>query len=289
VSVNLPESYITFPGGGAAYAINDNCLLCHSAGMVLNQPELSRTGWQDRVEEMRNVFKAHIAAEDVPTIVEYLVNLKEILSRTPERPPDSQHGAKIAAQGTAVGATACAQCHAFNGVSDSSGAFPRIAGQSAYYLSKQLHDFASGVRSNAFMTPIAKKLTDDDIADVTAYYAGVNGPYLPLKAPDPALVKVGETLASVGNAERQIQSCNNCHGPGGVGESPAIPYLEGQYSNYITFTLREWQRAYRKSSSNEMGEVAGHLDEQDIAALAAYFQQARSTPQGGEIATKGQK
>jgi len=103
--------------------------------------------------------------------------------------PDIQHGAVIAAQGTAAGAPACAQCHAYNGVSDASGAFPRIAGQSRSYLAKQLNDFASGVRNNALMTPIAKALNADDIRDVTAYYAGTNGPALPLKPPDPALVK----------------------------------------------------------------------------------------------------
>ena len=288
VSVNFPGSNIAFPGGSKAYVINDDCLLCHSAGMALNQADLSQTAWHHVVEEMRNAFKAPIAEEDVPTIVDYLVNLKEIMSRPPEHPPDPQHGAEIAAQGTSAGAVACAQCHAFNGVSDSSGAFPRIAGQSAYYLSKQLHDFASGIRSNAIMTQIAKKLTDDDIADVTAYFAGVNGPFLPLKAPDPALVKLGETLASVGNDQRQIQSCNDCHGPEGAGESPATPYLAGQYSNYIAFTLREWQRSFRRSSANVMGEVAGHLDIQDIAALAAYFQQLRSNPQVGDAATEGQ-
>ena len=52
------------------------------------------------------------------------------------RQPDTKHGAVIVAQGTAAGAPPCAQCHAFNGVSDASGAFPRLAGQSAYYLTK---------------------------------------------------------------------------------------------------------------------------------------------------------
>ena len=80
--------------------------------------------------------------------------------------PDIQHGAVIAAQGTAAGAPACAQCHAYNGVSDASGAFPRIAGQSRSYLAEQLRDFASGARNNAFMTPIAKALSAQDMADV---------------------------------------------------------------------------------------------------------------------------
>ena len=94
-------------------------------------------------------------------------------------------GAVIAAQGTAAGAPPCAQCHAFNGVSDASGAFPRLAGQSAYYLAEQLRDFSSGVRASAIMSPIAKALSSEDIADVAAYYASINAPFLPLKAADP--------------------------------------------------------------------------------------------------------
>ena len=206
--------------------------------------------------------------------------------QSPTHPPDPGLGVVIAAQGTAAGAPACAQCHAFNGVSDASGAFPRIAGQSADYLAEQLRDFASGVRSNALMSPIAKALTPDDVADVAAYYAGVDGPVLPLKAPDPALVKLGETLATVGDARRQLQSCNNCHGPGGVGEPPAIPYLAGQYDRYIDFTLREWQRGFRKNSPNQMAVVAGKLDEQEIAAVAAYYQQVLSTPKAAKTQPK---
>ena len=206
--------------------------------------------------------------------------------REPTRPADAERGAEIAAQGTAAGAPACAQCHAFNGVSDASGAFPRIAGQSAMYLAEQLRDFGSGVRTNALMSPIAKALTPDDVADVATYYAGVDGPVLPLRAPDPALVERGERLATVGDARRQLQSCNNCHGPGGVGEPPAIPYLAGQYDRYIRFTLREWQRDLRKSSPNQMAVVAGKLDEEEIAAVAAYYQQVFSTPKAAKTQPK---
>ena len=84
------------------------------------------------------------------------------------RQPDAKHGAVIVAQGTAAGSPPCAQCHAFNGVSDASGAFPRLAGQSAYYLARQLRDFASGGRASAIMSPIAKALSPDDVADVSA-------------------------------------------------------------------------------------------------------------------------
>jgi cytochrome c553 len=193
------------------------------------------------------------------------------------RKPDRKRGAVIAAQGTAAGTPACAQCHAFNGGSDGSGAFPRIAGQSVYYLSRQMRDFTSDVRVNAVMSPIAKTLTPDEIADVVAYYAGVNAPFLPLRNLDPALIKRGEELAKVGNASNGIQACDNCHGPSGAGEPPAIPYLAGQYALYIVFELRMWQRGFRKSSPESMAAVAKQLNDQEIAAVAAYYQQVRES------------
>jgi cytochrome c553 len=271
VSVKLPRSESTFPGGARADVINNDCLLCHSASMVLDQASLSRAQWQDEVNKMRDSYKAPFAAEDVPAIVDYLANLKNEMSQSAGRQPDAKHGAVIVAQGTAAGAPPCAQCHAFNGVSDSSGAFPRLAGQSAYYLTGQLRDFASGVRASAIMSPIAKALSPNDIADVTAYFAGINAPFLPLKAPNPALVKRGEELAKAGGPDRL--HCDNCHGPGGSGEPPVIPYLAGQYAHYIVFTLQMWQEGFRKNSPDAMEVIAKKLDDQEIAAVAAYYQQ----------------
>ncbi len=193
------------------------------------------------------------------------------------RQPDPKHGATIAAQGTAAGAPACVQCHPISGGSDANGAFPRIDGQSAYYLSGQLRDFASGIRESDVMSPVAQALSPDDVADVAAYYAGVNAPFPSLKAGDPALIKQGEELAKIGDAARQVQSCDNCHGPGGVGEPPVIPYLAGQYAQYIEFTLQMWQQGSRKNSPEAMAVVAKKLDPQEIAAVAAYYQQVRSS------------
>jgi cytochrome c553 len=203
------------------------------------------------------------------------------LPDSPISQPDLGRGAVIAAQGVAPGVLACAQCHAYNGASNGSGAFPRVAGQSAWYLAKELRDYASGARLNAVMAPIAKALSSDDIADVTAYYASVNAPYLPLANPDPALIKRGEQLAKIGDAARELQSCDNCHGPGGAGEPPAIPYLAGQYAIYIASQLTMWQRGSRKNSPDAMADVAKRLDPQEIEAVAAYFQQV-----GARVRTK---
>jgi cytochrome c553 len=193
------------------------------------------------------------------------------------RPPDPQRGAVIAAQGTASGAAACAQCHAFSGTSDSTGAFPRIAGQPASYLSRQLRDFASKARANAIMTPVATALSADDIDDVSAYYANVESPFPPLAIPSPELVKKGKELAETGNPAKGIPGCNSCHGADGIGESPTIPYLAGQYAHYTAFELQMWQRGFRRNSPEAMRLFAKKLDDQEIAAVAAYYQQARAS------------
>lgn len=76
VSVDLPASDRMFPGDASAEAINNNCLACHSAGMVLNQPLLSPTVWGQEVSKMRTLYRAPVAEEDVPAIVAYLGKLK---------------------------------------------------------------------------------------------------------------------------------------------------------------------------------------------------------------------
>jgi len=71
----FPDSDRVFEGGTAAEAMNSNCLACHSAGMVLNQPALSQTTWKDEVDKMRNTDKAPVAPDDVAAIVAYLTAL----------------------------------------------------------------------------------------------------------------------------------------------------------------------------------------------------------------------
>ena len=128
---------------------------------------------------------------------------------------DANKGAVVVAQGTASGAPACALCHAFTGGSDSSGAFPRVAGQPALYLARQLRDFASGVRSNAIMSPIARSLSSENIDDVAAYYATAEARFPPLASADPQLIKRGKELAEAGNRAKGIPSCGACHGAAG--------------------------------------------------------------------------
>jgi len=75
-SVDLTPGDRMFPSGPNADTVNANCLACHSAGMVLNQPALSRSEWQAEVNKMRTSYKAPIDQKDVPLIVDYLVSLR---------------------------------------------------------------------------------------------------------------------------------------------------------------------------------------------------------------------
>ena len=75
-TVDLPDGDRTFPPGPGADLLNSNCLACHSAGMVLNQPALPRTAWAAEVNKMITTYRAPVAAKDVDAIVNYLAALR---------------------------------------------------------------------------------------------------------------------------------------------------------------------------------------------------------------------
>ena len=170
-------------------------------------------------------------------------------------------------------AVTCQACHGAHGEGMVDGAKPRLAGQSAWYLDKQLRDFASGARDNAIMSAIAKGLNDQARAQVVAYYAA-----LPVSAatehtaPTAAQAARGHQLAIEGAEGKRVQACNNCHGPDGSGVSLSAPALAGQLAAYLAAQLKSWQQGSRKNDAgNLMSSVAARLDDADIAAVTAYY------------------
>jgi cytochrome c5 len=75
VSIDLPDRGTMFSGAGSD-VVNNNCLACHSAGMILNQPAMPAAAWQAEAEKMIHVYKAPVDEKDVPSIVEYLVRIR---------------------------------------------------------------------------------------------------------------------------------------------------------------------------------------------------------------------
>jgi cytochrome c553 len=156
---------------------------------------------------------------------------------------------------------------------DDSGETPKLAGIPAYYLAKQLRDFASGVRADDTMSEIARKMKPEDIADVSEYYSGARGTPTPPPAAEPDLLALGTRLATVGDEKKMIQACEGCHGLEGRGEAPAIPPLAGQYARYIAIQMKMWQEGSRKNDANQqMTNIAKRLSARDIQAIGLYFE-----------------
>ena len=197
------------------------------------------------------------------------------ISFAAESEPDIKAGENIAMKGTASGATACFACHGSRTEENKTGAFPRLINQSHYYISNQLKDYASGVRQNGVMGPIAKALSDKEREDVAAYYAKILFPTPKGKKPAAAIFKRGEQLAKIGDQKIELQACNNCHGPDGIGLAPTIPPIAGQHANYLDAQMKAWRDGQRKNSMDLMGVIAKKLSDKDIAALAAYFEQVQ--------------
>jgi len=76
LKLDVPTSDTMFPAGPGSDAINNNCLACHSADHVLNQPSLSREAWREIVNKMITAYKAPVSPDDAKAIVDYLVRTK---------------------------------------------------------------------------------------------------------------------------------------------------------------------------------------------------------------------
>jgi cytochrome c553 len=190
--------------------------------------------------------------------------------------PDIKAGELIASKGTSTGVAACFACHGMKGSENMTGSFPRIAGQSSLYLVNQLKDYSSGIRGSDVMENIAKGLKPEEMESVAAYYASLEmAPMKAGKKMKPADLKRAETLAKTGDMKLQLQACNNCHGPGGIGMGPAIPYLAGQFGPYIDAQLKLWKNDKRKNSPDQMIGIAKKLSDKDIAILSAYFESVK--------------
>jgi cytochrome c553 len=177
-----------------------------------------------------------------------------------------------ASRGAALAAT-CQACHGAQGEGNPGSGFPRLAGQTADYLAAQLRNYADGRRSSPVMTPLAKALDAQKLADVAAFYAERSAPHAARSThPTPDQLRRGRLLTRVGDESKQLQACANCHGPDGSGERYAAPYLAGQSATYLANAIGEWKAGTRHSGEKQMGPVVARLDGQDIAALGAYFE-----------------
>jgi cytochrome c553 len=175
--------------------------------------------------------------------------------------------------GTKAGpGAACFNCHGMQGEGDAGGGFPRLAGLPAWYLEKQLSNYADGSRPNAVMTPIAVQMSAAERRDSAIYYATLLPPPTRAAGFDAALIQQGATIAAVGSAARGLQACANCHGPSGAGVPPDVPALAGQNARYMELQLQAWHEGTRNNDVlGVMRDVASRLSAEERRALAQYY------------------
>jgi len=169
----------------------------------------------------------------------------------------------------ATKAAACAACHGPAGRS-SVPTWPKLAGQSAAYLVKQLQDFKSGARKNPIMAGQVAALSEQDMKDLAAYFSAQKAD--PGVASESAIA-VAQPIYRAGVAARGIPACAGCHGPDGSGNLAAgYPRLGGQHATYVAAQLHAYHNGERGAGATGkmMATIASPLTDAEIEALASY-------------------
>lgn len=202
--------------------------------------------------------KAVFAAALVATLVSVVGS-----AQTPPPPPLSPIAlAGDAARGAVLGQT-CAGCHGIPGAFNAQPAYlvPKLGGQNADYIEVALQGYRRGTRGHDTMQAQASSLSDQDIADVAAYFAAFEG--------EPDRAKTGATPEQIEAGRTKAATCVACHGPEGVAAAPQWPNLAGQHESYLLQAITQYKNGKRVDMV--MNPMVAALDEAAIEELAAFF------------------
>lgn len=160
----------------------------------------------------------------------------------------------------------CFICHGSEGES-SSPVFPRLAGQHAAYVARQLADYKSGRRISPTMQPMVAELVPADFPALGAYFE--KQPTSTHRVADPELAQVGRFIFLRGNTDSGVPACASCHGEAGQG-TETLPRLAGQHARYTERQLKLFEKRERTNDNAVMHTVAAKLTELEIKAVASY-------------------
>jgi cytochrome c553 len=161
----------------------------------------------------------------------------------------------------------CFICHGADGES-SSPIFPRLAGQNAQYVARQLADYASGRRKSPQMQPMVEGLTASDFLALGQFYE--SRPVFQHAIEDPELALVGRFIYARGNPYSGVPACASCHGANGQGTAQ-LPRLAGQHTAYTERQLRQFNQRERTNDNAVMHTIASKLTELETKAVASYL------------------
>ncbi len=174
------------------------------------------------------------------------------------------------AQAGQTKAIACGACHGADGNSPAD-AFPKLAGQNAKYLVKQMKDIMSNARPVPTMTGQLDGKSDQDLEDIAAYYASQS---IVVGEADKDMLVIGERLYRAGDGSIGVAACTACHSPSGSGNAAAgYPSLGGQHAGYTVTQLKAFRDGQRTNDGDGkiMRQVTYRLNDKEIAALASYI------------------
>lgn len=178
-----------------------------------------------------------------------------------------------AAKGRQTAAQVCVACHGADGNSPAP-PNPKLAGQHAEYLYKQLSNFKvvagkAAERPNPIMGGMVAALSDDDMKDVAAWYGSQTQKNTPAKNTE--TVEHGRKLYRAGNASKGLPACAACHGPAGGGIPAQYPRIGGQFVEYTEAQLKAFRAGERANDPNQMmRNVAIKMTDAEIKAVADY-------------------
>ena len=182
-------------------------------------------------------------------------------------------GVSVAAGNANAGkakAVSCGGCHGADGNS-ANPSWPKLAGQHAGYIAKQLADFKAGKkRSDPLMGGQVAGLSSQDMADLAAYYAKQTGSQ---GAASKKLAAAGAKLYRGGNKKKGVAACIACHGPTGAGNPAAnFPKLSGQHAAYVEKAMKDFRSGARSNDMNKMmRNIAEKMSDKEIKAVASYI------------------
>ena len=161
----------------------------------------------------------------------------------------------------------CAKCHGDTGVSDEDDT-PSIAGQIAAYSYKQLHDYKEKLRDDRDMFKKVKKLSDQDMIDISTWYATQKPEAM---AGDKKGNKI-PVLANKGDKKRFLIACDTCHDDDAMKRGFQTPIIEGQKPEHFIETMTAFKEGDRSNDHYRlMQSIASKLTAVEITELAAYY------------------
>ena len=167
----------------------------------------------------------------------------------------------------------CIACHAIDGNSVVT-VNPKLAGQHAAYITKQLNNFKSGLRENVVMAGMVANLTEEDMINLGHYFSEQN--ILLSSAIENGVGSLGENIFRAGIKNKGVAACASCHGPSGHGIPDKYPRLNAQHSEYTLTQLNAFRLELRKNDpAGVMRTIAQKLTEQEMQSVADYIQGLR--------------